>query len=80
MEGDSGSVTAAVHGCRSAVGADCAPADAWSSSITEVSVSTVETLAPAATPEFMRETSWVAVGFAAETCPAERAGRARDHV
>jgi hypothetical protein len=32
MELDSGSVTAALHGCRSAVGADCEPADAWSSS------------------------------------------------
>lgn len=29
MERDSGSVTAAFHGCRSAMGADCAPADAW---------------------------------------------------
>jgi hypothetical protein len=33
MERDSESVTAAFHGCRSAVGADCAPADASSSSV-----------------------------------------------
>jgi hypothetical protein len=32
MEGDSGSVTPVFHGCRSAVGPNCAPADAWSSS------------------------------------------------
>jgi hypothetical protein len=32
MERDSGSGTAAFNGCRSAVGADCALADAWSSS------------------------------------------------
>jgi hypothetical protein len=36
MELDSGSVTAALHGCRSAVGADCEPADAWSSPISGV--------------------------------------------
>jgi len=32
MERDSGSLTPAFHGCRSAVRADCAPPDAWASS------------------------------------------------
>jgi hypothetical protein len=36
MERDSGSVTAAFHGCRSAAGADCAPADDRSSSLAGV--------------------------------------------
>jgi len=45
MELDSGSVTAALHGCRSAVGADCEPADAWSSSSAGVSGREAETLA-----------------------------------
>jgi hypothetical protein len=37
MERDSRGATAALHGCRSAVGADCAPADAWPSSRAGVS-------------------------------------------
>ena len=45
MERDSGSVTAAFHGCRSAVGADCAPADAWPSSEARASAALSELLA-----------------------------------
>jgi hypothetical protein len=43
MERDSGSVTVAFHGCRSAVGADRAPADAWFSSARGVSGLTADT-------------------------------------
>ena len=45
MERDSGSVTAAFHGCRSAVAAACAPADAWSSSEAGASCASHETTA-----------------------------------
>jgi hypothetical protein len=36
MERDSGSVTAVFYRCRSAVRPNCAPADAWSSSVAGV--------------------------------------------
>jgi hypothetical protein len=45
MESDSGGATAAVHGCRSEVGADRAPAGDWSSS--KAGVSLVRATAPA---------------------------------
>jgi hypothetical protein len=51
MERDSGSGTAAFHGCRSAVGADRAPADAWSSSAAGAARWTVRTAAPVPTRE-----------------------------
>ena len=47
MERDSESVTAAFHGRRRAVGGDCAPADAWSSSEVVVAGVITETLAGA---------------------------------
>jgi hypothetical protein len=45
MERDSGSVTAVFHGCRSAAGPNCAPADAWSSSNAGASHTSARTLA-----------------------------------
>jgi hypothetical protein len=43
MERDGGSVTAAFDGCRSAVGADCALGDAWSSSVAKACQEAQET-------------------------------------
>jgi hypothetical protein len=45
MERDSRRLTAAFYGCRSAVEADCAPADAWSSSRARASGDQSEALA-----------------------------------